>query len=232
MSREVIIACDFKDKETLFNFLDNFKDEKPYLKIGMEIFYKEGLDLVKEIKNRGHKIFLDLKLCDIPNTVYKAMLNLADAGVDMVNVHAFGGIEMMKAAKKALIEKNVDTKLLAVTILTSLNDEALKNELLINEKLADTVIHYARNAKEAGCDGVVCSPLESTIVKENCGEEFLTVTPGVRFADDDKGDQKRVTTPSLARKLGSSYIVVGRSITGASNPKEAYLRASREFEGE
>ena len=232
MSREVIIACDFKDKETLFNFLDNFKDEKPYLKIGMEIFYKEGLELVKEIKKRGHKIFLDLKLCDIPNTVYKAMLNLADAGVDMVNVHAFGGIEMMKAAKKALIEKNADTKLLAVTILTSLNDEALKNELLISEKLGDTVIHYAKNAKEAGCDGVVCSPLESTIVKQNCGEDFLTVTPGVRFADDDKGDQKRVTTPSKARELGSSYIVVGRSITGANDPKEAYLRASREFRGE
>lgn len=232
MSREVIIACDFKDKETLFNFLDNFKDEKPYLKIGMEIFYKEGLDLVKEIKNRGHKVFLDLKLCDIPNTVYKAMLNLAEAGVDMVNVHAFGGIEMMRAAKRALNEKGVDTKLLAVTILTSLNDEALKNELLINEDLSKTVIHYARNAKEAGCDGVVCSPLESTIVKENCGEEFLTVTPGVRFADDDKGDQKRVTTPSLARELGSSYIVVGRSITGSSDPKEAYLRASREFKGE
>ena len=232
MSREVIIACDFKDKETLFNFLDNFKDEKPYLKIGMEIFYKEGLELVKEIKKRGHKIFLDLKLCDIPNTVYKAMLNLADAGVDMVNVHAFGGIEMMKAAKKALIEKNADTKLLAVTILTSLNDEVLKNELLISEKLGDTVIHYAKNAKEAGCDGVVCSPLESTIVKQNCGEDFLTVTPGVRFADDDKGDQKRVTTPSRARELGSSYIVVGRSITGANDPKEAYLRASREFKGE
>ena len=232
MSREVIIACDFKDKETLFNFLDNFKDEKPYLKIGMEIFYKEGLELVKEIKKRGHKIFLDLKLCDIPNTVYKAMLNLADAGVDMVNVHAFGGIEMMKAAKKALNEKNADTKLLAVTILTSLNDEALKNELLISEKLGDTVIHYAKNAKEAGCDGVVCSPLESTIVKQNCGEDFLTVTPGVRFADDDKGDQKRVTTPSRARELGSSYIVVGRSITGANDPKEAYLRASREFKGE
>lgn len=232
MSREVIIACDFKDKETLFNFLDNFKDEKPYLKIGMEIFYKEGLELVKEIKKRGHKIFLDLKLCDIPNTVYKAMLNLADAGVDMVNVHAFGGIEMMKAAKKALNEKNADTKLLAVTILTSLNDEALKKELLISEKLGDTVIHYAKNAKEAGCDGVVCSPLESTIVKQNCGEDFLTVTPGVRFADDDKGDQKRVTTPSKARELGSSYIVVGRSITGANDPKEAYLRASREFKGE
>ena len=232
MSREVIIACDFKDKETLFNFLDNFKDEKPYLKIGMEIFYKEGLELVKEIKKRGHKIFLDLKLCDIPNTVYKAMLNLADAGVDMVNVHAFGGIEMMKAAKKALNEKNADTKLLAVTILTSLNDEALKNELLISEKLGDTVIHYAKNAKEAGCDGVVCSPLESTIVKQNCSEDFLTVTPGVRFADDDKGDQKRVTTPSRARELGSSYIVVGRSITGANDPKEAYLRASREFRGE
>lgn len=232
MSREVIIACDFKDKETLFNFLDNFKDEKPYLKIGMEIFYKEGLDLVKEIKNRGHKIFLDLKLCDIPNTVYKAMLNLADAGVDMVNVHAFGGIEMMMAAKKALDERGADTKLLAVTILTSLNEEALKNELLINEDLSKTVIHYARNAKEAGCDGVVCSPLESTIVKQNCGEEFLTVTPGVRFADDDKGDQKRVTTPSLARELGSSYIVVGRSITGSSDPLEAYRKASREFKGE
>ncbi len=232
MSREVIIACDFKDRETLFNFLDNFKDEKPYLKIGMEIFYKEGLDLVKEIKNRGHKIFLDLKLCDIPNTVYKAMLNLADAGVDMVNVHAFGGEEMMRAAKKALIEKGADTKLLAVTILTSLNEETLKNELLINEELSKTVIHYARNAKEAGCDGVVCSPLESTIVKENCGEKFLTVTPGVRFADDDKGDQKRVTTPSKARELGSSYIVVGRSITSANDPLEAYLRASREFKGE
>ncbi len=232
MSKEVIIACDFKDKETLFNFLDNFKDEKPYLKIGMEIFYKEGLDLVKEIKNRGHKIFLDLKLCDIPNTVYKAMLNLADAKVDMVNVHAFGGKEMMAAAKRALVEKNADTKLLAVTILTSLNDQALKDELLINEELSKTVIHYAKNAKEAGCDGVVCSPLESTIVKENCGEKFLTVTPGVRFADDDKGDQKRVTTPSKAKELGSSYIVVGRSITASSDPRSAYLKASREFKGE
>ncbi len=232
MSKEVIIACDFKDKETLFNFLDNFKDEKPYLKIGMEIFYKEGLDLVKEIKNRGHKIFLDLKLCDIPNTVYKAMLNLADAKVDMVNVHAFGGKEMMAAAKRALVEKNADTKLLAVTILTSLNDEVLKSELLINEELSKTVIHYAKNAKEAGCDGVVCSPLESTIVKENCGEKFLTVTPGVRFADDDKGDQKRVTTPSKAKELGSSYIVVGRSITASSDPRSAYLKASREFKGE
>ncbi len=232
MSREVIVACDFKDRESLLAFLDNFKDEKPFLKLGMEIFYKEGPELVKEIKKRGHKIFLDLKLCDIPNTVYKAMLNLADLDVDMVNVHAFGGIEMMAAAKKALVEKGKDTKLLAVTILTSLNDESLKKELLINEDLSKTVIHYAQNAKMAGCDGVVCSPLESGIVHENCSEDFLTVTPGVRFADDDKGDQKRVTTPSRARELGSSYIVVGRSITGASDPVKAYRRASRDFKGE
>lgn len=232
MSREVIVACDFKDKETLLNFLDNFKDEKPYLKLGMEIFYKEGPELVREIKRRGHKIFLDLKLCDIPNTVYKAMLNLADLDVDMVNVHAFGGKEMIAAAKKALVEKGKDTKLLAVTILTSLNQEKLNDELLIKEDLATTVLHYASVAKEAGCDGVVCSPLESSVVHEKCGEDFLTVTPGVRFADDAKGDQQRVTTPSKARELGSSFIVVGRSITGAANPVEAYLRASREFKGE
>ena len=160
------------------------------------------------------------------------MLNLADLDVDMVNVHAGGGIEMMKAAKRALTEKGKDTKLLAVTILTSLNSESIANELLISKDLNETVVHYAKNAKEAGCDGVVCSPLESGVVKENCGSDFLTVTPGVRFADDDKGDQKRVTTPALAKELGSSYIVVGRSITAAGDPKAAYLRACEEFEGE
>lgn len=232
MSREVIVACDFKDKETLFSFLDKFDDKKPFLKLGMEIFYGQGPELVREIKKRGHKIFLDLKLHDIPNTVYKAMLNLADLDVDMVNVHAGGGKEMMMAAKKALVEKGKDTKLLAVTILTSLNNETLNDELLINKNLDEVVVHYAKNAKEAGCDGVVCSPLESKIVKENCGEQFLTVTPGVRFESDDKGDQKRVTTPLLAKELGSSYIVVGRSITGANDPKAAYLRACEEFEGE
>lgn len=233
MSREVIVACDFKDKETLFSFLDKFNgDKKPFLKIGMEIFYGQGPELVREIKKRGHKVFLDLKLHDIPNTVYKAMLNLADLDVDMVNVHAGGGIEMMKAAKRALTEKGKNTKLLAVTILTSLNSESIANELLISKDLNETVVHYAKNAKQAGCDGVVCSPLESGAVKENCGSDFLTVTPGVRFADDDKGDQKRVTTPALAKELGSSYIVVGRSITAAADPKAAYLRACEEFEGE
>lgn len=233
MSREVIVACDFKDKETLLSFLDKFDgDKKLFLKIGMEIFYGQGPELVREIKKRGHKVFLDLKLHDIPNTVYKAMLNLADLDVDMVNVHAGGGIEMMKAAKRALTEKGKDTKLLAVTILTSLNSESIANELLISKDLNETVVHYAKNAKQAGCDGVVCSPLESGVVKENCGSDFLTVTPGVRFADDDKGDQKRVTTPALAKELGSSYIVVGRSITAAADPKVAYLRACEEFEGE
>ena len=198
----------------------------------MELFYSEGAQIVKEIKKRGHKIFLDLKLCDIPNTVYKAMKNIAALGVDMTNVHAFGGVEMMKSAKKAIEEVNPETKLIAVTILTSLDQSVLNNELLINNDINDVIVKYAKNTKEANLDGVVCSPLEAKIIKENCGEDFLTVTPGIRFADDAKGDQKRVTTPLMAKEIGSSYIVVGRSITGAKDPVASYRRCVKEFVGE
>ena len=229
---DVIIACDFSSKEETLKFLDQFKEEKPFVKIGMELFYAEGSDIVKEIKKRGHKIFLDLKLCDIPNTVYKAMKNIAALGVDMTNVHAFGSIEMMKAAKKAINEVNPETKLIAVTVLTSSDQNVLDNELMIDGNINDVILKYAANTKEAGLDGVVCSPLESKIIKEKCGEEFLTVTPGIRFADDAKGDQKRVTTPAMAKEIGSSYIVVGRSITGAADPVESYRRCVREFIGE
>ncbi len=229
---DVIIACDFSSKEETLKFLDQFKEEKPFVKIGMELFYAEGGEIVKEIKKRGHKIFLDLKLCDIPNTVYKAMKNIAALGVDMTNVHAFGSIEMMKAAKKAINEVNPETKLIAVTVLTSSDQNVLDNELMIDGNINDVILKYASNTKEAGLDGVVCSPLESKIIKEKCGEEFLTVTPGIRFADDAKGDQKRVTTPAMAKEIGSSYIVVGRSITGAKDPVEAYRRCVREFIGE
>ena len=229
---DVIIACDFSSKEETLKFLDQFKEEKPFVKIGMELFYAEGGEIVKEIKKRGHKIFLDLKLCDIPNTVYKAMKNIAALGVDMTNVHAFGSIEMMKAAKKAINEVNPETKLIAVTVLTSSDQNVLDNELMIDGNINDVILKYASNTKEAGLDGVVCSPLESKIVKEKCGEDFLTVTPGIRFADDAKGDQKRVTTPAMAKEIGSSYIVVGRSITGAKDPVEAYRRCVREFIGE
>ena len=229
---DVIIACDFSSKEETLKFLDQFKEEKPFVKIGMELFYAEGSDIVKEIKKRGHKIFLDLKLCDIPNTVYKAMKNIAALGVDMTNVHAFGSIEMMKAAKKAINEVNPETKLIAVTVLTSSDQNVLDNELMIDGNINDVILKYASNTKEAGLDGVVCSPLESKIIKEKCGEDFLTVTPGIRFADDAKGDQKRVTTPAMAKEIGSSYIVVGRSITGAKDPVEAYRRCVREFIGE
>ena len=229
---DVIIACDFSSKEETLKFLDQFKEEKPFVKIGMELFYAEGGEIVKEIKKRGHKIFLDLKLCDIPNTVYKAMKNIAALGVDMTNVHAFGSIEMMKAAKKAINEVNPETKLIAVTVLTSSDQNVLDNELMIDGKINDVILKYASNTKEAGLDGVVCSPLESKIIKEKCGEDFLTVTPGIRFADDAKGDQKRVTTPAMAKEIGSSYIVVGRSITGANDPVEAYRRCVREFIGE
>lgn len=229
---DVIIACDFSSKEETLKFLDQFKEEKPFVKIGMELFYAEGGEIVKEIKKRGHKIFLDLKLCDIPNTVYKAMKNIAALGVDMTNVHAFGSIEMMKAAKKAINEVNPETKLIAVTVLTSSDQNVLDNELMIDGNINDVILKYAANTKEAGLDGVVCSPLESKIIKEKCGEEFLTVTPGIRFADDAKGDQKRVTTPAMAKEIGSSYIVVGRSITGAKDPVEAYRRCVREFIGE
>ena len=229
---DVIIACDFSSKEETLKFLDQFKEEKPFVKIGMELFYAEGGEIVKEIKKRGHKIFLDLKLCDIPNTVYKAMKNIAALGVDMTNVHAFGSIEMMKAAKKAINEVNLETKLIAVTVLTSSDQNVLDNELMIDGNINDVILKYASNTKEAGLDGVVCSPLESKIIKEKCGEDFLTVTPGIRFADDAKGDQKRVTTPAMAKEIGSSYIVVGRSITGAKDPVEAYRRCVREFIGE
>ena len=229
---DVIIACDFSSKEETLKFLDQFKEEKPFVKIGMELFYAEGGEIVKEIKKRGHKIFLDLKLCDIPNTVYKAMKNIAALGVDMTNVHAFGSIEMMKAAKKAINEVNPETKLIAVTVLTSSDQNVLDNELMIDGNINDVILKYASNTKEAGLDGVVCSPLESKIIKEQCGEDFLTVTPGIRFADDAKGDQKRVTTPAMAKEIGSSYIVVGRSITGAKDPVEAYRRCVREFIGE
>ena len=229
---DVIIACDFSSKEETLKFLDQFKEEKPFVKIGMELFYAEGGEIVKEIKKRGHKIFLDLKLCDIPNTVYKAMKNIAVLGVDMTNVHAFGSIEMMKAAKKAINEVNPETKLIAVTVLTSSDQNVLDNELMIDGNINDVILKYASNTKEAGLDGVVCSPLESKIIKEKCGEDFLTVTPGIRFADDAKGDQKRVTTPAMAKEIGSSYIVVGRSITGAEDPVEAYRRCVREFIGE
>ncbi len=229
---DVIIACDFSSKEETLKFLDQFKEEKPFVKIGMELFYAEGGEIVKEIKKRGHKIFLDLKLCDIPNTVYKAMKNIAALGVDMTNVHAFGSIEMMKAAKKAINEVNPETKLIAVTVLTSSDQNVLDNELMIDGNINDVILKYASNTKEAGLDGVVCSPLESKIIKEKCGEDFLTVTPGIRFADDAKGDQKRVTTPAMAKEIGSSYIVVGRSITGAKDTVEAYRRGVREFIGE
>lgn len=229
---DVIIACDFSSKEETLKFLDQFNEEKPFVKIGMELFYAEGGEIVKEIKKRGHKIFLDLKLCDIPNTVYKAMKNIAALGVDMTNVHAFGSIEMMKAAKKAINEVNPETKLIAVTVLTSSDQNVLDNELMIDGNINDVILKYASNTKEAGLDGVVCSPLESKIIKETCGEDFLTVTPGIRFADDAKGDQKRVTTPAMAKEIGSSYIVVGRSITGAKDPVEAYRRCVREFIGE
>lgn len=229
---DVIIACDFSSKEETLKFLDQFKEEKPFVKIGMELFYAEGGEIVKEIKKRGHKIFLDLKLCDIPNTVYKAMKNIAALGVDMTNVHAFGSIEMMKAAKKAINEVNPETKLIAVTVLTSSDQNVLDNELMIDGNINDVILKYASNTKEAGLDGVVCSPLESKIIKDRCGEDFLTVTPGIRFADDAKGDQKRVTTPAMAKEIGSSYIVVGRSITGAKDPVEAYRRCVREFIGE
>lgn len=222
----VIIACDFKNKDELMTFLSKFEDEKPFIKIGMEIFYGEGPDLVKELKTLGYQIFLDLKLHDIPNTVYKAMKNIASLNVDITNIHAAGGIKMMEYAKKAITEQNAKTKLIAVTQLTSIDDKVLKEELLINNSIDETVKHYAKNAKKAGLDGVVCSPLEAPIIKEL---GLISVTPGIRFLDNSSDDQARVTTPALARALGSTYIVVGRSITQAKNPKEAYLRALKEF---
>ncbi len=233
MAKDVIIACDFASAEALFNFLDLFKEEKPYLKVGMELFYATGPSIVKEIKKRGHKIFLDLKLHDIPNTVKKAMSVLSNLDVDMCNLHASGTIPMMEAAIEGLTrEDGTRPILLAVTQLTSTSQEVMERDLLINENIGDVVAHYAKNAHAAGLDGVVCSPLEASIVKEKCGKDFYTVTPGVRFADGDVGDQKRVTTPAKAREIGSDYIVVGRPITAADDPVAAYRRCVKEFLGE
>ena len=233
MGKDVIIACDFASKEKTFEFLDLFKEKKPFVKIGMELFYAEGPEIVREIKKRGHKIFLDLKLHDIPNTVKKSMAVLSRLEVDMTNLHASGTVPMMQAAIEGLTRPDGTRPLLiAVTQLTSTDSEHLAKDLLIPAPMDAVVMHYAGNAKAAGLDGVVCSPLEAEKVHSVCGKEFLTVTPGVRFADGDKGDQKRVMTPAEAKKIGSDYIVVGRPITQALDPVAAYERCVREFVGE
>ena len=232
MNRDVIIACDFSSAAETYAFLDKFQDEKPFVKIGMELFYAEGPAIVREIKRRGHRIFLDLKLHDIPNTVKKSMSVLSRLDVDMCNLHAAGTIEMMKAALEGLTRPD-DTRplLIAVTQLTSTSEERMRNDLLIDHNINDVVVHYAKNAKIAGLDGVVCSPLEAGIVKEACGTEFMTVTPGIRFADGEVGDQVRITTPERAREIGTDYIVVGRPITAAADPVAAYRRCMSEFVG-
>ena len=230
MGKDVIIACDFADKETALSFLDKFKGRKPFVKIGMELFYAEGPQIVREIKARGHKIFLDLKLHDIPNTVKQSMAVLSRLDVDMCNLHAAGTSRMMEAALEGLTRPDGTRPLLiAVTQLTSTDQEAMERDLLIKEPIDKVVMHYAETAKNAGLDGVVCSPLEARKVHEVCGERFLTVTPGVRFADGDIGDQKRVMTPEQAKKIGSDYIVVGRPITAAPDPVAAYERCIKEF---
>lgn len=234
MSKDVIIACDFSSKAELLTFLDKFEGEstKPFLKVGMELFYAEGPEIVREIKRRDHKIFLDLKLHDIPNTVKKAMAVLSALDVDILNLHAAGTISMMEAAMEGLTRPDGTRPLLiAVTQLTSTSEERMKNDLLIDRALDEVVLHYAANAKIAGLDGVVCSPLEAGKVKDVCGQDFLTVTPGVRFADGNVGDQVRVTTPAKAKELGSDYIVVGRPITEATDPVAAYKRCVAEFLG-
>ena len=230
MGRDVIVACDFASAEQVFSFLDKFTDKKPFVKIGMELFYAEGPQIVREIKARGHKIFLDLKLHDIPNTVKKAMNVLSRLDVDLTNLHAAGTVEMMKAALEGLTRPDGTRPLLiAVTQLTSTNQESMERDLLIKEPIDEVVMHYASCAKEAGLDGIVCSPLEAGKVHDRCGRNFITVTPGVRFADGDVGDQKRVMTPEQAKKIGSDYIVVGRPITAAADPVAAYERCVREF---
>lgn len=230
MGKDVIIACDFADKETALSFLDKFEGRKPFVKIGMELFYAEGPQIVREIKARGHKIFLDLKLHDIPNTVKKSMAVLSRLDVDMCNLHAAGTSRMMEAALEGLTRPDGTRPLLiAVTQLTSTDQEAMERDLLIKEPIDKVVMHYAETAKNAGLDGVVCSPLEAQKVHKVCGERFLTVTPGVRFADGDIGDQKRVMTPEQAKKIGSDYIVVGRPITAAPDPVAAYERCIKEF---
>lgn len=230
MKRDVIIACDFPSAEETLAFLDKFEGEKPFVKIGMELYYAAGNDIVRELKRRGHRIFLDLKLHDIPNTVKKAMRVLSALDVDMVNVHASGTKEMMAAALEGLTRADGTRPLLiAVTQLTSTSEEAMQKQLLINAGIGDTIAHYARNAKEAGLDGVVCSPLEASIVKNACGTDFMAVTPGIRFADSAADDQKRITTPARAREIGSDFIVVGRPITAAADPVAAYRRCMKEF---
>lgn len=230
----ICIALDFQTKQEVETFLESFTGESLYLKVGMELFYGEGIEIIKMIKEKGHNIFLDLKLHDIPNTVKSAMKQLAKLDVDMVNVHASGSVAMMKAAIQGLEEGKVKDKrplCIAVTCLTSLDQEVLDNELMIHEPLEQVVLQWARNAKEAGLDGVVCSPLESKIIHENLGTDFLTVTPGIRLASDSVDDQKRVTTPAMARELTSSYIVVGRTITGANDPLTTYKKVYQDFQG-
>ncbi len=232
MGKDVIVACDFDSAEKVFAFLDKFEglDRKPFVKSGMELYYAEGPEIVREIKRRGHKIFLDLKLHDIPNTVKKAMAVLSRLDVDMTNLHAAGTVRMMEAAIEGLTRPDGSRPLLiAVTQLTSTDEESMKRDLLINEPMPEVVMHYAANAKTAGLDGVVCSPLEAGKVHERCGDGFVTVTPGVRFADGDVGDQKRVMTPAEAKRIGSDYIVVGRPITAAADPVAAYNRCVAEF---
>ncbi|MGI6722156.1 MAG: orotidine-5'-phosphate decarboxylase [Anaerovoracaceae bacterium] len=233
MNGEPIIALDFPDRKTTINFLDKFEGRKPFVKIGMELFYAEGPQIVREIKERGHRIFLDLKLHDIPNTVKRAMASLAALDVDIVNVHAAGTVRMMSAALEGVTAEDGSRPLvIAVTQLTSTDEKTMNDELGIAGSMEDVVCRYARNAKEAGLDGVVCSPLESPVIHECCGDDFMTLTPGVRFAGDSAGDQKRVTTPETARELGSTFIVVGRSITGAADPVAAYERCLKEFGGQ
>lgn len=230
--KDVIIALDFPSRGEVMDFLGCFGDRKPYVKIGMELFYAEGPEIIKDIKATGSKIFLDLKLHDIPNTVKRSMSVLSSLGVDMCNLHAAGGSEMMRAAIEGLSSGNGKRPLLlAVTMLTSTSEERMKNELLIDRGMEETVLSYAKNARNSGLDGVVCSPLEAAAVKRECGSGFLTVTPGIRFADGEKGDQVRVTTPERAAKLGSDFIVVGRAVTGAADPSVAYNRCTREFIG-
>ena len=230
----ICIALDFQNKAEVKEFLEKFNDEKLYVKVGMELFYGEGIEIIKMIKEMGHNIFLDLKLHDIPNTVKSAMKQLAKLEVDMVNVHASGSIAMMKAAIEGLEAGKTGDKrhlCIAVTCLTSLDQEVLDNELLINDTLENVVLKWATNAKEAGLDGVVCSPLESKVIHDNLGMEFITVTPGIRLADDSVNDQKRVTTPAMARELTSSYIVVGRTITGSADPYATYKKVYQDFQG-
>jgi len=230
MGKDVIIACDFSSADATYAFLDKFQGKKPFVKIGMELFYAEGPQIVKEIKKRGHKIFLDLKLHDIPNTVNKAMSVLSSLDVDITNLHASGTVKMMQAAIEGLTRPDGTRPLLiAVTQLTSTDQQSMEDDLLINKPIDEVVMHYAKNAKKAGLDGVVCSPLEAEKVHNTCGKDFLTITPGVRFADGDVGDQKRVMTPEQAKIIGSDYIVVGRPITAAEDPVVAYERCVKEF---